>query len=100
MDEDKRKDQNEASMIGTTKRGIAPTYASKALRIGLRAGDLADWPTFVEKYHAFIGHFKNHFPLVADFDTKAELEEIKKLHHLVIGDKMLIDTVDYMHDIL
>lgn len=28
------------SAIGTTKRGIGPTYASKALRIGLRVGDL------------------------------------------------------------
>ena len=32
--------------IGTTRRGIGPTYASKALRIGLRAGDLADWSSF------------------------------------------------------
>lgn len=54
MDEDKRKAKNEASMIGTTKRGIGPTYASKALRIGLRAGDLHDWTSFVEKYKIFI----------------------------------------------
>lgn len=46
MDEDKRKEKDEASMIGTTKRGIGPTYASKMLRIGLRAGDLADWNVF------------------------------------------------------
>lgn len=34
------------SAIGTTKRGIGPTYASKALRIGLRMGDLLNWDTF------------------------------------------------------
>jgi len=40
--------------IGTTKRGIGPTYASKALRIGLRVGDLEDFATFTEKYDKFI----------------------------------------------
>jgi adenylosuccinate synthase len=35
-----------ADAIGTTKRGIGPTYASKALRFGLRVGDLEDWKTF------------------------------------------------------
>jgi len=29
--------------IGTTRKGIGPTYASKALRFGLRVGDLLDW---------------------------------------------------------
>lgn len=42
------------SAIGTTKRGIGPTYASKALRIGLRVGDLRDWASFEEKYKHFI----------------------------------------------
>ena len=46
--------------IGTTKRGIGPTYASKALRIGLRAGDLADWTNFKEKYNYFIDRFQCH----------------------------------------
>lgn len=41
-------------MIGTTKQGIGPTYASKALRIGLRMGDLVDWKLFLEKYNHYI----------------------------------------------
>jgi len=73
MDEDKRKAKDEKTMIGTTKRGIGPTYASKALRIGLRCGDLHDWTSFVEKYKTFIAHFKNHFP-VGEFDEKKELD--------------------------
>ena len=76
MDEDKRKEKNEASMIGTTKRGIGPTYASKALRIGMRAGELADWDKFLEKYKTFITNFKNHFP-VGDFDEKKELDQLR-----------------------
>lgn len=31
--------------IGTTKRGIGPTYADKANRIGLRLADFANWDT-------------------------------------------------------
>jgi len=42
------------SAIGTTKRGIGPTYASKALRIGLRVGDLQDWAKFEDKYNTLI----------------------------------------------
>jgi adenylosuccinate synthase len=101
MDEDKRKEKNEASMIGTTKRGIGPTYASKALRIGLRAGDLHDWKSFVEKYKVFIAHFKNHFPVGA-FDEKKELDQLRNLYERVNGskDKMLIDATDYMHELL
>ena len=63
-------------MIGSTKRGIGPTYASKALRIGLRAGDLHDWATFEEKYNYFIQRFQHHFPgdAVRNFDKRAELD--------------------------
>jgi adenylosuccinate synthase len=47
--------------IGTTKRGIGPTYASKAMRIGLRVGDLYDWKEFTEKYDKFIKDMENAF---------------------------------------
>lgn len=32
--------------IGTTKRGIGPTYSAKASRIGLRVSDIVDWNKF------------------------------------------------------
>ena len=32
--------------IGTTKRGIGPTYSAKAQRIGLRVSDIVDWNKF------------------------------------------------------
>jgi len=35
--------------IGTTKRGIGPTYADKAARTGLRAGDMANPEQFAER---------------------------------------------------
>ena len=40
--------------IGTTKRGIGPTYGDKAARVGLRAGDLKDPKIFAIKLAARI----------------------------------------------
>jgi adenylosuccinate synthase len=37
--------------LGTTKKGIGPTYSSKATRNGIRIADLlGDFSQFVEKY--------------------------------------------------
>jgi len=73
MDEERRLKKAEGDMIGTTKQGIGPTYASKALRIGLRAGDLADWTLFKEKYNTFIDRFEYQFH-ITDFDREEELD--------------------------
>jgi len=40
------------NMIGTTKRGIGPAYASKATRNGIRVGDIKNMETFAEKLKA------------------------------------------------
>jgi adenylosuccinate synthase len=40
--------------LGTTKKGIGPTYSSKATRNGIRIADLlGDYSQFVEKYIMF-----------------------------------------------
>jgi len=33
---------------------------------------------------------------VTDFDSAAELDEFKKLRERILGDNMIIDTIDYM----
>ena len=101
LQEEKLKKENPGKMIGTTKRGIGPTYASKALRIGLRAGDLADWDTFVEKYDVFVARFLEHFD-IQNFDKKQELDQLRQLYEKFNGreDRMLVDGIDYMHDYL
>ena len=45
--------------LGTTKRGIGPTYAAKVHRYGLRVGDLNDWPLFKEKYQKMASFYPN-----------------------------------------
>jgi adenylosuccinate synthase len=42
IDESREKKPSSGSVIGTTKRGIGPTYGDKAARTGLRMGDLLD----------------------------------------------------------
>jgi adenylosuccinate synthase len=42
IDEYREKKPSSGKMIGTTKRGIGPTYGDKAARTGLRMGDLID----------------------------------------------------------
>lgn len=42
IDEFREKKPSTGTMIGTTKRGIGPTYGDKAARTGLRMGDLVD----------------------------------------------------------
>jgi adenylosuccinate synthase len=43
--------------LGTTKKGIGPTYSSKATRNGIRIADLlGDFSQFVEKYIIFCGY--------------------------------------------
>jgi adenylosuccinate synthase len=44
----------DAARIGTTQRGIGPTYEAKAARIGLRVGDLADRAALVEKIRRIV----------------------------------------------
>ncbi|KAH9282914.1 Adenylosuccinate synthetase [Echinococcus granulosus] len=63
-------------IIGTTKRGIGPTYASKVSRRGLRVVDLVgDWNIFCERYESLVGFYKSHYPTL-NVDVKRSLEEL------------------------
>ena len=65
--------------IGTTGRGIGPAYVDKVARVGLRASDLKNLESFVDKfteifeYHNFI--LKNYYG-VTDLDFKKLLDEV------------------------
>jgi adenylosuccinate synthase len=65
--------------IGTTRRGIGPAYVDKVARVGLRASDLKDAESFIDKftavfeYHNFI--LQNYYGVPA-LDFKEILDEI------------------------
>lgn len=47
-----REKASAGSKIGTTGRGIGPTYSDKALRVGIRVGDLYDRDLFASRLRA------------------------------------------------
>jgi adenylosuccinate synthase len=55
---DEAMEESRAKRIGTTVRGIGPSYADKCLRIGIRAGDVLDMKRLAEKM-AFVLETKN-----------------------------------------
>lgn len=64
--------------LGTTKKGIGPTYSSKATRNGLRIGDLlGDFDIFTEKFNTLVLSYQKMFPAL-QVDIKAELERYKE----------------------
>jgi len=80
--------------IGTTKKGIGPTYANKASRTGLRIADLVyNFDGFVDRFRAGAQVAMLNLPGL-DIDIEAEInryrEYAKKIRPLVI------DSVDWL----
>ncbi|KAJ3210509.1 hypothetical protein HDU67_005240 [Dinochytrium kinnereticum] len=81
------------SELGTTRKGIGPTYSSKASRSGLRVHHLYD-PDFEQKFRTCLGNKRKRY---GDFDYDVE-GEIKMLKEL--AEKLrpyLKDTIPYVH---
>ncbi|CAG9128308.1 unnamed protein product [Plutella xylostella] len=81
--------------LGTTKKGIGPTYSSKATRNGVRIGDLiGDFELFEEKFRTLTTNYTKIFPDI-QVDTEAELQRYRKYAEEI---KPLVkDTVSYLH---
>ncbi|CAG9765981.1 unnamed protein product [Ceutorhynchus assimilis] len=80
--------------LGTTKKGIGPTYSSKATRNGIRVGDLlGDFGKFTEKFKALVAMHQRMFPsLKVDID-----EELARYEKYAGKIKPLVyDTVSFL----
>jgi adenylosuccinate synthase len=88
--------------LGTTKRGIGPAYADKAMRVGIRVQDLLDEAIFREKLDTALRHTNrvlskvfNRLPVDPD-----------ELADRVLGECLerlrphIADTVNLVHDAL
>jgi adenylosuccinate synthase len=76
--------------LGTTKRGIGPAYADKALRVGLRVQDLLDPKIFREKLdlalrekNAVLAKAYNRLPLDNDAIAAQYLAMVPRLEPLI-----------------
>jgi adenylosuccinate synthase len=87
--------------LGTTKRGIGPAYADKALRVGLRVQDLLDPKIFREKLdlalrekNGVLAKVYNRLPLDGDAIADDYLAMVPRL------EPMIADTVHMIHEAL
>ncbi len=87
--------------LGTTKRGIGPAYADKALRVGLRVQDLLDPKIFREKLdlalrekNGVLAKVYNRLPLDPEQICADYLAMVPRL------EPMIDDTVHRVHEAL
>eukprot|EP01017_Pseudomicrothorax_dubius_P042228 TRINITY_DN6866_c0_g1_i2.p2 TRINITY_DN6866_c0_g1~~TRINITY_DN6866_c0_g1_i2.p2 ORF type:complete len:434 (-),score=146.08 TRINITY_DN6866_c0_g1_i2:2685-3986(-) len=81
--------------IGTTKKGIGPTYSSKAFRNSVRVGDLKNWEIFKQKYNALNDHYGRTTGI--EVDRNAELQALQQYRDRLISQGMIQDTILLMN---
>lgn len=88
-----------ANNIGTTKKGIGPTYVDKYERLGLRIGEFIDEELFKERLKEILEVKKASFPEIeSDFQSIFDeyKEYAKKIKPLVTDTALILD--DYLQD--
>ncbi|KAF2751854.1 adenylosuccinate synthetase-like protein [Sporormia fimetaria CBS 119925] len=68
-----------SGFIGTTKKGIGPTYSSKMTRSGLRVCDIFDEQVFETKLRRIAHGYQKRFGDLLKYDPEAEIEKFKEL---------------------
>ncbi len=87
------------SKIGSTLKGIGPTYMDKTGRNGLRVGDILS-PNFKSKYAALVD---KHKKMLAHFDFEYSLDESEKSWFEgidVLQSLTIIDSENYLYEAL
>jgi adenylosuccinate synthase len=87
------------SKIGSTLKGIGPTYMDKTGRNGLRIGDILS-PNFKSKYAALVD---KHKKMLAHFDFEYSLDESEKTWFEgidVLQSLTIIDSENFLYEAL
>ncbi|KRZ12801.1 Adenylosuccinate synthetase, partial [Trichinella zimbabwensis] len=88
------------SKIGTTGKGIGPTYACKCWRNGIRLGDLVgNFNEFKSKFQQLVLFLKAQFPDL-NVDVDEELKRYQNYAEKLKSLNLVHDTVFYMHKAL
>lgn len=81
--------------LGTTKKGIGPTYSSKATRNGIRIGDLlGNFDDFSKKFRTLVNVYQRMFPSL-NVNVEEELARYKVLAEKVRP--LVADTVSFLY---
>lgn len=83
-----------AGKIGTTKQGIGPCYVDKALRIGIRLGDIRNEAILKEKITSNCNFYNKTLGL--ELNAKEELVTILKVRQQILP--LLIDTRFWLNE--
>jgi adenylosuccinate synthase len=84
------------SFIGTTRKGIGPTYSTKMTRSGIRVADLFDEQIFETKFLRMVHGFQKRFGDLLKYDPEDELARYKeyrvKLQEYVVDQVPLLNS--------
>ncbi|KAK9455820.1 Adenylosuccinate synthetase [Dipodascopsis uninucleata] len=91
-----------SAALGTTRRGIGPSYSTKATRSGIRVHHLVSqepgaWDEFEYRFRSLVDAFRKRYG-VFEYDVESELARYK-----VLADQLrpyVIDAVAFMHEAL
>ncbi|XP_059814329.1 adenylosuccinate synthetase isozyme 1 A-like isoform X1 [Hypanus sabinus] len=93
-----QRQEQEGKNIGTTKKGIGPTYSSKAARTGLRVCDLlADFNDFSARFKLLAQQYQSMFPSLK-IDVEGQLKKLKEYAERIRP--MVRDGVYFMYEAL
>jgi adenylosuccinate synthase len=96
MQESDREGLIGTTKLGTTKKGIGPTYASKMTRNGIRITDLVDdFEAFSNKFSILADNYMAAFPSLK-VDKAAELVRYKEYAERIRP--LVIESVSYLHE--
>jgi len=82
--------------IGTTRKGIGPTYSTKAARSGVRVYELFNWPEFEKKLRALAHGYKQRFGDLLKYDVEEELAKYQVYSKTL--QPYVIDAVPFIRD--
>ncbi|KAL2201070.1 Adenylosuccinate synthetase [Corynascus similis CBS 632.67] len=81
--------------IGTTGRGIGPSYSNKAARNGIRVHEIFDQETFETKLRRLADGYKKRFGDLLDYDVEEEIARFREYRGML--GEFVVDAVNYMH---
>ncbi len=64
-------------------------------RYGIRVGELANWDSFLKRYHSLNDKMKENYHV--SVDREKELNELKHYRDYLVGNNMIIDSASYVN---
>lgn len=80
--------------IGTTGRGIGPSYSNKAARNGIRVHEIFDQEHFETKLRNLAAGYKKRFGDLLDYDVEEEIARFREYRQKL--PEFVVDAVNFM----